>query len=83
MKRKKKVYHLLNETDIKQILQGSADAIKKLIEHYERLIDYLLRKEIAKVAYFIGVDRVLFRFDDLKQEVILKFIQRATVFSFV
>jgi DNA-directed RNA polymerase specialized sigma subunit len=53
------------EEDIRNTLAGDRDSRNRIISHYQRLICYMLHKEIDRAAITSGFTEEMYQFDDL------------------
>lgn len=60
-----------SEDNIRTMIVGFIDARNRIIEHYKKLICYMLHKEIERASITSGFAEELYQFDDLLHDNII------------
>ena len=53
------------EETIRSAIGGNRDARLRIIEHYRRLICYMLNKQITEASENMGFEKEMYQFEDL------------------
>ncbi len=67
--------------DITKAVNGDSEAVIKLIKYYEPLAYFITRSDVRKLACKKGVCIDLYSEEDLRQEIILRFMHAVSLFD--